>query len=161
MSDGRHEVTIRGTPAEVWAFFWDGDALARVLPGCEAIRADGPGLYAATIAIPAQFFTVRADAVIEVQDPHPPRSAVITIDGTPRGFGGAFHVRIPVRLGSVEDADGLVTRVHYGVDVRVEGALASMGPTVLRDAMVGRVKDLAANIEGEIRAGRDVGTAAP
>jgi len=161
VSDGGHQVTIRGTPAEVWAFFWDADALARVLPGCEAIRADGPGHYAATVAVPAQFFTVRADAVIEVREPQPPRSALLTIDGKPRGFGGAFHVRIPVRLGSLEDADGLVTRVHYEVDVQVEGALAGMGPTVLRDAMVGRVRDLAANIEREIRARRDGGMAAP
>jgi 2-furoyl-CoA dehydrogenase large subunit len=148
------DVRIRGTPEGVWAFLWDADALGRVLPGCESILAEGPGTYRLVLAMRTALLTVRADATATLHDPDPPRTVRLTLDGTPRGLGGAFHVEIPITLleeGVPEDAQ---TRIEYDVDVRVTGSMAAFGQGILRDAIVREVQGLAADIEREIAAGR-------
>ena len=154
MSDAetRH-VEIAGAPAQVWAFLWDADALARVLPGCESLRADGVGRYAAVLRYPTPFLTVRADAAAELVDPVAPGSVLLVLDGRARGVGGGFHVRIPLTFEAAGDA-GDRTRVGYSVDIAATGAIASFGTGMLRDAIAGQVQGLAADIEREIRAGR-------
>jgi len=154
VSDERHEVGIRGTPEQVWAFLWDADALARVLPGCESIRAEGPGRYRAALKVRVPLFTIRGDVVAELHDPIAPREVVLTLDGTTRGLGGTLHVRLPIALERTESPDGQITLVRYHVEVAATGAIGAFGPAVLRDALVDEVAGLAVNIEREIAAGR-------
>jgi 2-furoyl-CoA dehydrogenase large subunit len=158
VSDAEEQhVEIRGTPAEVWAFLWDADALGRVLPGCESLTAEVPGRYAAVLKYPTPFLTVRADATAELHGPVEPSSVLLVLDGRARGIGGTFHVRIPLTLATVPDAAASAdprTRVGYSVDVRATGALASFGTGMLRDAIADQVEGLASDIGAEIRAGR-------
>jgi len=149
-----HEVVIRGTPGQVWAFLWDAEALARVLPGCESIREEAPGRYALVLAVRTSLLTVRADATAEIRDAVVPHAAVLTLDGTPRGIGGAFHVEVPLDLVEEADGKGMRTRIGYDVEVRVSGGLAAFGTGMLRDAIEAQVRGLAADIEAEILAGR-------
>ena len=144
-------VEIGGSPAQVWAFLWDAGALARVLPGCESLRADGPGRYAAVLRYPTPFLTVRADAEAVLVDSLEPRSVLLVLDGKARGVGGTFHVRIPLAF---EGIGGDRTRVGYSVEATATGAIASFGLGMLRDAIAGQVQGLAADIDNEIRAGR-------
>jgi 2-furoyl-CoA dehydrogenase large subunit len=148
------DVRIHGTAADVWAFLWDADALGRVLPGCESIKAEGPGRYRLVLAMRATLLTVRADATAAMVDAEPPRAVRLTLDGTPRGIGGTFHVEIPIGLADETGPDGPGTLVEYDVDVRVTGSLAAFGSGMLRDAIVREVQGLAADIEREIAAGR-------
>ncbi len=148
------EVAIRGTAAQVWAFLWDAEALGRVLPGCESIRQEEPGRYRVVLAVRTMLLTVRADATATLRDPDPPRSVLLTLDGTPRGLGGTFHVGIPIALSEEASPEGTLTRIGYDVDVRVTGSMATFGPAMLRDAIVREVQGLAADIEAEISAGR-------
>lgn len=158
MSDATpFEIHIRGTPEQIWAFLWDADALGRVLPGCESIRPHAPGRYRLVLAVPTMFLTVRADAMAELHDADPHRSVVLTLDGTPRGLGGTFHVGIPITLAEETTPDGTGTWIGYDVDVRVTGSMATFGPAMLRDAIVREVRGLAADIEAEIAAGRVAG----
>jgi 2-furoyl-CoA dehydrogenase large subunit len=147
------EVRIRGTAAEVWAFLWDAAALGRVLPGCESIRAERPGRYVLVLAVRTSLLTVRTDATAEIRDAVAPHAAVLTLDGTPRGVGGAFHVEVPLSLVDEAGSQGMRTRIGYDVEVRVSGGLAAFG-TMLREAIEGQVRGLAADIEAEILAGR-------
>lgn len=148
------DIRIHGTAADVWAFLWDADALGRVLPGCESIQTEGAGRFRVVLAMPTAFLTIRADAIAEIHDPDPHRSALLTLDGTPRGLGGRFSVRIPLAFTEEAGPEGTSTRIAYDVEVQVSGGLATFGPAVLRDAIVGEVRGLAADIETEIAAGR-------
>ena len=161
MSDTPHQVDVHGTPEQIWAFLWDADALGRVLPGCESISALGQGVYQAKLAVKVPFFTVHGDVRAELHEPDPPRSVVLTLDGTTRGLNGSLRVRLPMALEAVESSEDPVTRIRYGVEVEVAGALTAFGPRPIRDALVGEVKGLAANIEREIRAGRIPGMTTP
>jgi carbon monoxide dehydrogenase subunit G len=154
MSGGPHDIGIRGTPEQVWAFLWDADALARVLPGAESLRAEGVGRYRAALAVRVPLFTIRGDIVAELHDPVAPDHVVLTLDGTTRGLGGTLHVRLPITLERTESPDGHVTLVRYDVQVSATGAIGAFGPAVLRDALVDEVAGLAVNIEREIAAGR-------
>lgn len=148
------DVRIRGSADEVWAFLWDAEALGRVLPGCESIRAEDPGRYRLVLAMRTMLLTVRADATAALLDADPPRAVRLTLDGTPRGLGGAFHVEIPIALAEEASAEGSGTVIEYDVDVRVTGSMASFGPGILREAIMREVQGLAADIEKEIAAGR-------
>jgi carbon monoxide dehydrogenase subunit G len=161
VSGGPHEIAIRGTPEQVWAFLWDADALARVLPGCDSISAEGPGRYRAAIRVRVPLFTVRGDVVAELHDPVAPREVALTLDGTTRGLGGTIHVRLPIALEPTASPDGALTLVRYDVEVVATGAIGAFGPSVLRDALVDEVAGLAVNIEREIAAGRVPDMAAP
>ena len=155
MSDTRTgKVEIRGTPAEVWTFLWDADALGRVLPGCESIRELEAGRYAAVLAFRTTFLTVRADTTAEVREPVEARSAVLALDGTARGLGGGFHVLIHLTLEPADATGAARTDVGYVVEAQVTGALAGLGARMLRDAVVGEVEGLARDIEREIDSGR-------
>jgi 2-furoyl-CoA dehydrogenase large subunit len=148
------DVRIHGTAAEVWAFLWDADALGRVLPGCESIRAESPGRYRVVLAMRTTLLTVRADATATLHEPDPPRAVRMTLEGTPRGLGGTFRVEIPIALAEETGPEGALTRIEYDVDVRVTGSMATFGPGILRDAIVREVQGLAVDIEREIQAGR-------
>lgn len=148
------DVRIHGTAEEVWAFLWDADALARVLPGCESLRTEAPGRYAAVLRYPTPLLTVRADTEAELVDPVAPRSVMLVLDGRARGLGGTFHVEIPIVLSEEKGAEGTLTRVEYQVRVQATGTIASFGIGMLHDAIAGQVRGLAADIEDEIRAGR-------
>lgn len=147
------DVRIRGTAAEVWAFLWDADALGRVLPGCESIREESPGRYRLVLAMRTTLLTVRADAIAALLDADPPRAVRLTLDGTPRGLGGTFHVEIPITLTEEAGPEDTRSRIEYDVDARVTGSMAAFGPGILRDAIVREVQGLAAAIEREIGAG--------
>jgi carbon monoxide dehydrogenase subunit G len=147
-------VEIGGAPAQVWAFLWDADALGRVLPGCESIHEEAPGRYALVVAVRTSLLTVRADAIAEIREAVVPHRAVLTLDGTPRGIGGAFHVEVPLDLVEEAGGQGMRTRIGYDVEVRVSGGLAAFGTGMLREAIERQIRGLAADIEAEILAGR-------
>jgi carbon monoxide dehydrogenase subunit G len=128
----------------LWEVFEDPAALARVLPGCESLEADGPGRYRGVLATRLQFLTLRADATAVLRDLRPPDALTLVLDGRPRGLAGSFSATIPIRLDEVSES---VTDVEYEVDLAMTGRLAAFGTPILRDTMRRQVRELVANVE--------------
>lgn len=140
-------VTIGAPRDRIWDLFDDPAALGRVLPGCESLKAVEPGHYAAVVATRAGFITVRADATVELRDVTRPSSLRLAIDGQPRGIGGEFHVSVPIQL---EELDARLTRVTYEVALELTGRIASLGGSLVGNALHGQVTDLIRNVEREL-----------
>ncbi len=99
------------------------------------------------LAARVQFMTVRLDVAATLADADPPRRVRLDLDGRPRGFGGAFRARIPFDL---EALDAMRTRVSYSVELELEGSLAALGTTTVRDVLRRQVGDLLRNVEREL-----------
>ncbi len=140
-------VTIGAPRGRLWALLDDPAALQRVLPGCEALRADGPDRYMAVLATRAGFMVVRADATVELQDVDRPSSLRLVIAGRPRGIGGEFHVAVPIEL---EELGARLTSVTYEVALELSGRIASLGGALVGSALHGQVTDLIRNVEREL-----------
>lgn len=140
-------VTIGAARERIWGLFDDPAALQRVLPGCESLSTVEPGRYTAVVATRAGFITVRADTTVELRDVSRPTSLRLAIDGRPRGIGGEFHVSVPIEL---EELGARLTKVTYEVALELSGRIASLGGSLVGNALHGQVTDLIRNVEREL-----------
>lgn len=144
-------VIIHGRPEQVWAIIHDPAALARVLPGAEALVATGPDAFEAVLASRIQFMTIRADVTATFHDADPPRSLRLELEGRPRGLAGAFRASIPFSLEATVTADGRpATSITYAVDLTTTGRLGAFGAPLMRDTMRRQVAALVANVDREL-----------
>jgi len=150
-------VDVAAAPARIWALLDDPAALGRMLPGCESIVREAPDRYVAVLATNVQFMTVRSDVVATLHDADPPRHLRLVLDGTPRGFGGSFHLDVPFDIAPVgEDR----SRVSYTVGLTLSGGLAGFGGPMLTETLRRLVGELVRNI-GVEAAGGTVGGSGP
>ena len=171
-------VAIAAQPVEIWELFEDATSLARVLPGCRELQADGPGRFHGLLEARLAFITVRADVRATLADPQPPTAVRLDLEGRPRGLAGGFRASIPIRMapsgvaaasarsGTAEasGAPPLTTPVHttvtFDLDLEVSGRLATFGAPLLRSVMRGQVATLVRNVEAEVARRRRAGAGA-
>lgn len=121
-------VDIAAAPERVFAVLLDPDALARVIPGCHALKSEGPNRYRAEVTIGIGLIKARYKMTIalsEVDVPHSLRLAGggSSSLGTGRGDG---------RLRLERTAAG--TRLHYDYEAQVGGKVAAVGSRMLEGA---------------------------
>ena len=81
-------VAITATPEQVFAELLDPQALARVIPGCHALDADGPNRYRTDVTVGVGLVTARYQALIRLSEIDAPRSPRLAGSGTsPPGIG--------------------------------------------------------------------------
>jgi 2-furoyl-CoA dehydrogenase large subunit len=154
----RDRLVVAGEREDIWAVIEDPEALARVLPGCEALARLPDGRLGGVLAARLGFLTVRADVTAALGDADPPRAARLDIEGRPRLLAGSFRAVIPFEL---EPRGEGRTEVSYRVDLAVSGRLATFGLPFLRDTMRRQVTSLAAGLERELAARAGVAPSAP
>ncbi|MFL5680017.1 MAG: CoxG family protein [Chloroflexota bacterium] len=142
-------VRVSAPRARIWSVFDDAAALRRVLPGCEALDATGPGTFRGVLATKLPFLTLRADVTATLAGVERPDRLRLELDGRPRGLAGSFRAVIPIDLAE----DGADTLVHYRVDLTTSGRLAAFGAPLMRDTMKRQVAALIANLETELGSG--------
>jgi carbon monoxide dehydrogenase subunit G len=141
--------TISASSEAIWAILHDAAAMARILPGVESLRPDGPDRFRGVIAAKAGFFTVRADVTASLLDPDPPRHIRLELAGRVRSIGGEFVASVPLDLTPI---DGGRTKVDYTVDVQLSGSLERMGGSRVGDGLRSQIADLIRNVEREAAA---------
>lgn len=151
----REQVIVHGPPEAIWAMIGDAAALARVLPGAEAVVAIGPGHFRGVLATKIQFLTVRADVDASFHDADPPRHLRLQLDGRPRGLAGSFSVSVPFDLERIEGPPGseTATQIRYAVDLQVTGRLAAFGTPLMRETMRRQIAALIVNVDRELGGG--------
>jgi carbon monoxide dehydrogenase subunit G len=140
-------VTLRAPSARVWALLFDVDALRRILPGCESLRATGEKTFDGVLAAKIGFVTVRAQVTARLLDLEHEGHVRLELTGRPLGLAGGFVASIPVDLAATE---GGGTRVDYSATLQLTGRLAVFGAPLLRDALRRQVAELVRNLEREL-----------
>ncbi|MBU1439912.1 MAG: molybdopterin-dependent oxidoreductase, partial [Gammaproteobacteria bacterium] len=121
-------VEIAATPEQVFAVLLDPVALARVIPGCHALVADGPNRYRADVTVGVGLVKARYAASIELSEINAPRRLRLAGTGhSSLGTGGGDGV---VTL----EATAAGTTLHYDYRAQVGGKVAMVGSRMLEGA---------------------------
>ncbi len=123
------EFTVRASLAEVWAFFWDFQRLAKCIPGCERIESRDDRNYRARLVQRVGPFQVGMDLDLTVQDVAPEQRVLVSGGGKDR-MGNRLN--ITRFLVEVRSAGGVETIVSYTLDFNLYGRLATLGSSVIK-----------------------------
>ncbi|MCU0941031.1 MAG: molybdopterin-dependent oxidoreductase [Hydrogenophaga sp.] len=121
-------VDIAAPPERVFEVLLDPVALARVIPGCHGLQADGPNRYRADVTVGVGLIKARYEARIGLSDidaPHSLRLAGVGSSSLGTGAGDGS-----VRL----EATATGTRLHYDYRAQVGGKVAMVGSRMLEGA---------------------------
>ena len=121
-------VEIAATPEQVFAVLMDPAALAKVIPGCHALTADGPNRYRADVTVGVGLVKARYEALIALSDIDPPRR--LRLSGSGRSSLGTGAGDGLVTL----EATATGTRLNYDYQAQVGGKVAMVGSRMLEGA---------------------------
>jgi 2-furoyl-CoA dehydrogenase large subunit len=121
-------VEIEATPEAVFAVLMDPVALAKVVPGCNALETISPNQYRADVTVGVGMIKARFEAKIGLSDIDPPKrlrlsGAGISSLGTAQGEG-------LVELAATEKG----TLLSYDYEAQVSGKVAAVGGRMLEGA---------------------------
>jgi 2-furoyl-CoA dehydrogenase large subunit len=124
----RGTVDIAAAPEQVFAVLLDPVALARVIPGCHALDADGPDRYRADVTLGVSLVKARYEARIQLSEIDAPRSLRLAGSGASPLGTGAGDGRVTLE----PTATG--TRLAYDYRAQVGGKVAMVGSRMLEGA---------------------------
>ena len=119
---------LPGTPEQVWALLTDPERLAKSLPGCERLEADGPDRFRATLNFALAAISGTYSGTVELSEKKPPRSLRMRLAG--KGVPG--FVNGDGRLELLEDKGQ--TEVRYEGEAQVGGMIAAVGSRMMEAA---------------------------
>ncbi len=137
--------------ATVWDAVLDPETLTRVLPGCEDFHEVGENEFEGVLKIKVGPVQGKFQGKVRLTDLQEPESYRLHLNG--KGAPGFVDGQGELRL---EDA-GAETRLHYEIDAKVGGRIASVGQRLLdsttrsitRQALEGLEKRVVARAEAE------------
>jgi 2-furoyl-CoA dehydrogenase large subunit len=121
-------VDIKASPAQVFAVLLDPVALARVIPGCHSLQANGPNRYTADVTVGVGLVKARYEAEIILTDIDAPRSLRLAGSGRSSLGTGAGNGLVTL------EATATGTRLSYDYRAQVGGKVAMVGSRMLEGA---------------------------
>ncbi|MGQ7932307.1 xanthine dehydrogenase family protein molybdopterin-binding subunit [Paraburkholderia sp. D1E] len=121
-------VDLPASPEAIFAVLLDPDALARVIPGCHALEAEGANRYRADVTVGVGMIKARFEAKIglsEIDAPHRLRLAGAGMSSLGSARGSGIVELIPIESG---------TRLSYDYEAQVSGKVAAVGGRMLEGA---------------------------
>lgn len=122
------EIRLAASPQAVFAVLLDPQALARVIPGCNALDAIGEHRYRADVTVGIGMIKARYAAEVALSDLDPPHR--LRLAGSGLSSVGSAEGSGMVTL--VADGDG--TRLSYDYEAAVSGKVAAVGSRMLEGA---------------------------
>ncbi|WP_071361895.1 xanthine dehydrogenase family protein molybdopterin-binding subunit [Massilia timonae] len=124
----RGEVVLAAPPEAVFRVLLDPVALAKVIPGCNALEPAGEHRYRADVSVGVGMIKARYAAEVALSELDPPRSLRLAGSGL-SAVGSASGSG----LVTLEPADG-GTRLRYDYAAEVSGKVAAVGSRMLEGA---------------------------
>lgn len=121
--EGQH--TFDAPRETVWETVQDPDVLTNVLPGCEDFHPVGDNEFEGLLKIKVGPVQGKFKGTVKLTDLQPPESYKMSIKG--KGAPGFVDGQGDLRL----EEDGEKTILHYTVDAKVGGRIASVGQRLL------------------------------
>ncbi len=119
---------LPGTRQQVWDLFNDPQRLAKLLPGCERLEADGKNRYKVAIKFALAAFSGAYSGLVELSEQKPPKSMRMRVEG--KGTPGFMK-----GIGTLElEERGAQTEVHYSGEAHVGGLIAAVGQRMIEAA---------------------------
>ncbi|MEM7356220.1 MAG: carbon monoxide dehydrogenase subunit G [Acidobacteriota bacterium] len=153
--EGQH--TFEAPRELVWKTVLDPTVLAAVLPGCEDFQEVGDNEFTGTLKIKVGPVQGKFKGNVQLSDLQEPESYQMRIKG--KGAPGFVDGQGQLRL---EDA-GSSTVLHYSVDAKVGGRIASVGQRLLDSSSKVITRQALEGLEQQVvaQAASEAGEAAP
>jgi 2-furoyl-CoA dehydrogenase large subunit len=124
----RGEVVLDATPEAVFRVLLDPAALAKVIPGCNALEPNGANRYRADVTVGVGMIKARYSAEVALSELDPPRS--LRLAGS--GLSSVGSARGSGLVTLVAQGDGTLLRYDYTAEV--SGKVAAVGSRMLEGA---------------------------
>lgn len=121
--EGQH--TFDAPRDVVWDAVLDADVLAKILPGCEDFKQIDDHTFEGILKIKVGPVQGKFKGKVELSDLVKPESYHLSIKG--KGAPGFVDGQGTLRL----EADGARTRVHYDIDTKIGGRIATVGQRLI------------------------------
>src|SRR5207244_3509011 len=120
--DLQQSLIVRASLAAVWAFFWDIQALAKCLSGCERVVAKiYATLYRASIRRKIAVFNIGVELERKVIQTQPHTLISLEISGHDKQLKSDIEQKLTARLQVLEPQ---VTRIEISTSITISGLLA-------------------------------------
>ena len=130
----------------VWAVLNDPERLARAMPGVESFEVHDDAHWTAHVKIPLGLGALRMTVAMEKTDVQPPDYARLAAKG--QGVGALMHMETSFHLSPTEDG----TRMRWHADVRILGAVGSLGHRVLEPIVNQQIEHVLGALDAEVTA---------
>lgn len=126
----KHSFQVDSAPEQVWEFFWDVQAMARCVPGCEEVNTlEENKKYQAQVRRKMGPFLIRMPLEITVLESTPPKLFRVEICGKDRKLRSEINQTVSVLLSGTPENK---TEVGVEIDIALQGLLASLGKNLVR-----------------------------
>ena len=122
------DIDIAASPQQVYDTLLNPESLARVIPGCHALQADGQHAYRAEVTVGVGFIKARYRVQLQLSELNPPLS--LRLSGSAESSVGTGAGQGIVRLTAIDTG----TRLHYEYQAQVGGKVAMVGSRMLEGA---------------------------
>jgi 2-furoyl-CoA dehydrogenase large subunit len=122
------DIDIAASPQQVYDTLLNPESLARVIPGCLALQADGQHAYRAEVTVGVGFIKARYRVQLQLSELNPPLS--LRLSGSGESSVGTGAGQGVVRLTAIDTG----TRLHYEYQAQVGGKVAMVGSRMLEGA---------------------------
>lgn len=148
MTDLRRVIDLPASPTAVWERLWDFPALARCIPGCDAVEPiEDRKRYRATIRDRVGPFRIAIPLDVMVNDTAPNRLSV-SATGRDAALGSPVKVGLTVTLEGRADGG---SRLRIDGQADVAGKLAALGQGVIQRRTQEVLDRFASNLEALFR----------
>ena len=139
------EIEINKKPKQVWEVISDPDILFSAIPGAQEIERISEEKFEGTIKQTVAGYEVQLDGSVERTelDPYTHMSAVANGKDNRAGKWTNLEGTAEMEL----EGDGNPTILHYTVDVKVSGRLASIGARILKPKIQSDIETCFENIK--------------
>jgi uncharacterized protein len=147
------QIVVPVSLAQAWGFLWQADRLAACLPGCLGVQTiEAEKVYLANFEDRIGPYKVKFDLNVAVEESEPERMIRLRATGKDAKLGISQDVRLTVNLHEESPAS---TMLDVDADVEVLGKVATLGQFAVKRKAGEVVKQLAANIQTELRSVAD------
>jgi uncharacterized protein len=136
---------LPGTPEQLWELLNDPERLAKCLPGCERLEADGPDRYKVVIKIALAAISGKYSGSVELSEKKQPRSLRMRVEGqgTPGFMKGAGQLEFVAKNGQTE--------VRYSGEAQVGGMVAAVGQRMIEGVARKIIQQFFENAAAELK----------
>jgi carbon monoxide dehydrogenase subunit G len=142
--DLKQSFDVRASLDEVWSFFWDIQALAKCLSGCESVVTESEGKrYRASIRRKVAVFNIGFELNVSVVEAQPPAFINLEISGHDKRLKSDIDQKLTARLQAL---DAQTTRIEISTTITISGLLASLGKNLVSMQFAQTLDDFAASV---------------
>jgi carbon monoxide dehydrogenase subunit G len=142
---------LNGPPELVWEVLMDPERMAKLLPGVESFEVQDDDHWSAAVKVPLGMGGLKLKFAFEQVEKRPIEYAKLSAKG--QGVGAIVNMQTEFHL----EPDGDKTAMRWEADVRIAGAVGSMGQRVFQPIVNQQVTQVLEALDRQVAEAKTAG----